>query len=181
MLYRPVGLPMKSPLPLAAGAVLALVYLLANGSDARSSRAPGGDEATGAEAAANGVLAANAANARSVVSFRNEVAPVLAGSCATRSCHGGGSLPPVLGRHASAEKLRAALVGVASEERPTRTYIAPGAPEASYLLQKVDGHLVDAECVDHDCGSPMPMDNPSLSADARAKIRAWVAQGALDN
>ena len=115
------------------------------------------------------------------VSFRRDVAPVLATSCATRSCHGGGSRPPVLGAHMTATTMRAALVGVASEDRPDHAYVQPGAPDASYLVQKVEGRLVDAECTEHDCGEPMPLDNPSLSADAIAKIRAWVADGARDN
>jgi hypothetical protein len=115
------------------------------------------------------------------VSFRRDVAPVLATSCATRSCHGGGSRPPVLGAHMSASTMRAALVGVASEDRPDHAYVEPGAPDASYLVQKVEGRLVDAECTEHDCGEPMPLDNPSLSAEAIAKIRAWVADGARDN
>jgi len=147
---------MRTPLPIAIGAFLALVLFGANGEDARS-----------------------APTAR--VSFRRDVAPVLAGSCTTRSCHGGGSRPPVLGAPGDAAKLRAALVGVASEQRPDRAYIEPGHPDASYLLQKLDGHLVDSECADNDCGAPMPLDNPSLSADARAKIRAWIAQGAPNN
>jgi hypothetical protein len=115
------------------------------------------------------------------VSFRRDVAPVLATSCTTRSCHGGGSRPPVLGAHMSASTMRAALVGVASEDRPDHAYVEPGAPDASYLVQKVEGRLVDAECTEHDCGEPMPLDNPSLSAEAIAKIRAWVADGARDN
>jgi hypothetical protein len=165
---------MKSPFSLAAGALLALVYLLANGGDARSSRAPRALDESGP-----GVT--STAAGRATVSFARDVAPLLSGSCATASCHGGGSLPPVFDRHGGAKKLRATLVGVASEERPERTYVAAGVPDASYLLQKIDGHLVDAECVDHDCGSPMPLDNPSLSDGARAKIRTWIAQGALDN
>jgi hypothetical protein len=167
---------MKRPSPFTAGAVLALAYLLANGGDARSSRAP---VARMQEEVS--LHPASAGATPGPVSFRSDIAPLLTGSCSTRSCHGGGSLPPVFDRRGSAQKLRAALVGVPSEERPDRNYIAPGAPDASYLLQKIDGHLVDAECADHDCGSPMPMDNPSLSDDARAKIRAWVAEGARDN
>ena len=80
-----------------------------------------------------------------------------------------------------ATAMRAALVGVPSEDRPDRAYVEPGAPEASYLVQKIEGRLVDAECTEHDCGSPMPLDNPSLPPAARATIRAWIAQGARDN
>jgi hypothetical protein len=143
--------------PLAAGVLFALAQLLAGGGDAKSSSASGG------------------------VSFRRDVAPLLATSCATASCHGGGSRPPVLVARDGASKMRAALVGVPSGDRPDRAYVQPGVPEGSYLLQKIDGRLVDAECTEHDCGSPMPLDNPSLPAADRDTIRAWVAQGARDN
>ena len=129
-------------------------------------------------------VAANAGGAKAgapSVSFRRDVAPVITTSCTTSSCHGGGSRPPVLVPQASPAALRAALVGVASEQRPSRSYVRPGDPGASYLMQKLEGHLNDAECIDHDCGAAMPMDNPSLSADARDKVRTWISQGALDN
>ena len=115
------------------------------------------------------------------VSFQRDVAPVLTTSCTTSSCHGGGSRPPVLLPHAGPAALRAALVGVAAEQRPSRLYVRPGDPAVSYLMQKLDGHLNDVECTDHDCGEPMPQDNPPLSAEARDKVRTWISQGALDN
>jgi hypothetical protein len=147
--------------PVAVGALLALVLLVSSGGGARTAAA------TTSEAGR--------------VSFRRDVAPVLAQSCSTSSCHGGGSRPPVFDARADLAKMRAALVGVASEERPDHAYVTPGAPQASYLVQKIDEDLVDAECADHDCGSPMPLDNPSLPESARAKIRTWIAQGARDN
>ncbi len=155
---------MRSPRPIAIGALVALAQVVANG---------GGPSASHAE----GELAAGA---RPSVSFRKDVAPVLGDSCSTSSCHGGGSRPPVFGRGHDAATIRIALVGVASEDRPDRAYVTPGAPESSYLLQKIDGHLIDDECTDHDCGSPMPLDNPPLSPEARAMIRLWIAQGARD-
>ena len=154
---------MVSPRPMAIGALLALAQLLASGGDARSSSVP------------------ERATAAGQVSFRRDVLPVLATSCATVSCHGGGSRPPVLATRGGASRVRAALVGVASGDRPDHAYVEPGAPDASYLVQKIEGRLVDAECTEHDCGSPMPLDNPSLPAGARATIRAWIAQGARDN
>ena len=156
---------MKGPGSLAASVCLALVLASSGESGvARGSSTPG---------PARGVSG--------VVSFQRDVAPVLVASCATGSCHGGGSRPPVLAARDGVGKLRVALVGVASEERPGRAYVHPGDPDASYLMQKIEGHLVDAECADRDCGEPMPLDNPSLSADARRTIRAWIAQGARDN
>ncbi len=113
-------------------------------------------------------------------SFRRDVAPVLTTSCSTRSCHGG-MRPPLLGAHDDPQSLRESLIGIASEERPTHTYISAGHPEDSYLMEKIDGHLSASACVDHDCGDQMPLDNPPLSPEAREAIRAWIEQGAADN
>ena len=156
---------MKRALPLISG-LLAFVALSAQGGDSR--RGPQLTEAQAAPGAGQ-------------VSFRRDIAPVLVTSCSTRSCHGGGSRPPVLDPHADAASLRAALVGVASEQRPERDYVRPGDPQASYVVQKLEGCLVDEECADADCGEPMPLKNPPLSAELRATIRAWIAQGASDN
>ncbi len=173
---------MTSARPLAIGALFALVQLVGSGSDARSSNtalAESPARSRGRETAAEPGVLAPAPRTRAV-SFRRDVAPVLATSCALASCHGGGSRPPVLQRGDSTA-MRAALVGIASEDRPDHAYVQPGAPEQSYLVQKIDGRLVDAECTEHDCGAPMPLDNPALSQDARETIRLWVAQGATDN
>jgi hypothetical protein len=121
------------------------------------------------------------AQPKPVVSFRRDVTPILVTSCMTGSCHGNGIRPPLLDRHDDAAHLRAALVGVRSEERPAHAYITPGAPEQSFLVEKIEGHLKDADCVDHDCGVAMPKDNPLLAPDARTIIRSWIAAGAPDN
>jgi hypothetical protein len=114
------------------------------------------------------------------VSFRRDVAPVLTTSCSTRSCHGG-MRAPLLGSYDDARELRASLLGVVAEERPAHTYVRPGHPEESYLMEKIEGHLSNDACVDHDCGDQMPLDNPPLSPASREAIRAWIAQGAADN
>jgi hypothetical protein len=121
------------------------------------------------------------APAPKTVSFKKDVAPILAVSCSTVSCHGGGLHSPDLDPRADASKVRRALVGVASEERNGRAYVKPRDARASWLLDKVDGRLVDAECVDHDCGVRMPARNAPLSDAQRTLIRAWIDQGAQDN
>jgi hypothetical protein len=115
------------------------------------------------------------------VSFRRDVAPALVSSCSMVSCHGGGLHPLEIDSDASPSALRLALVGVHSEERPDRRYVTPGDPRASYLVDKLEGRLVDTECVDHDCGERMPARNPPLSDVARGMVRAWIAQGASDD
>jgi hypothetical protein len=160
---------MTSGRPLLLGALVAIAQVVAIGG------------ATQASSAADAVPPARSGRSAPTVSFRRDVAPVLSASCATRSCHGGGSRPPLLSASAGPTALRAALVGVASEARPDEAYVAPGRPGASFLLEKIDGTLDDAQCADHDCGEPMPADNPSLPAPARDVIRAWIAAGAPDD
>jgi hypothetical protein len=89
--------------------------------------------------------------------------------------------PPEIDSEADAATLRAALVGHTAEERPGRAYVQPGDPARSYLIDKIEGRLVDAECEDHDCGDRMPARNPALSEHARQTIAAWIAQGAKDD
>ncbi len=115
------------------------------------------------------------------VSFRKDIAPVLAASCSTRSCHGSGIHSPALTPGVDPSKIRLALVGVAAEERPDRHYVEPSDPTKSFLVDKIEGHLVDAECADGDCGRRMPSRNAPLPDVTRAMIRSWIAQGALDN
>ena len=114
------------------------------------------------------------------ISFRKDIAPVLVTSCSTRSCHGG-SRPPELAAGVDASTMRLALVGVASEQRPDRSYVKPGDPRASYLVDKIEGCLVDAQCADGDCGRRMPSRNAPLPEATQAMVRSWIAQGAADN
>ncbi|MEO8796892.1 MAG: hypothetical protein ABI551_03330, partial [Polyangiaceae bacterium] len=114
------------------------------------------------------------------VSFRRDVAPVLTTSCSTRSCHGG-MRSPMLGAKDDAAKLRASLLTEASDEQRVLPFVRPGAPDKSWLVAKVEGHLEGHDCVDHDCGDAMPLDNPSLSPENIRTIRSWIAQGAQDN
>jgi hypothetical protein len=62
------------------------------------------------------------------------------------------------------------LVGVPSREAPDLVRVAPGDPDASYLLQK----LTSATPRD---GERMPPDQPLASNKIEA-IRAWIAAGA---
>jgi hypothetical protein len=114
------------------------------------------------------------------VSFRHDVAPLFVTSCGTASCHGG-DRPPRLSSDIDPSALRAALVGVSSEEMPGHPYVKPGDTRNSYLVEKIEGRLVDAHCADGDCGARMPSRSPPLPEGAQAMIRVWIAQGAPDN
>ena len=55
-----------------------------------------------------------------------------------------------------------------------KTIVAPGDVENSFLVEKLEQMQPSA-------GQPMPFHPPRLTADEKARIRAWVAQGAQNN
>jgi hypothetical protein len=95
---------------------------------------------------------------------------IFARNCTFSSCHGATS--PNEGMSLVAPT-HATLVGVASSEAPDLVRIAPGEPDASYLLQKI------TSAAPRD-GVRMPPDQPLPSNKIEA-IRAWIAAGALDD
>jgi hypothetical protein len=52
--------------------------------------------------------------------------------------------------------------------------VAPGEPDESFLMEKLEEESPSA-------GARMPMHFPRLSEDEVATLRAWIAEGALDN
>jgi cytochrome c len=92
---------------------------------------------------------------------------IFARNCTFSSCHGATS--PNEGMSLVAPTY-ATLVGVASSEAPDLVRIAPGDPDASYLLQKI------TSTAPRD-GVRMPPDQPLPSNKVEA-IRAWIAAGA---
>jgi len=84
-------------------------------------------------------------------------------------CHVGASAPEGL-RLDSADSY-SLLVAVPSTELPSVLRVAPGAPNNSYIVQKLEGHAA--------VGAQMPFGGPYLSADVIAVIRQWITDGAL--
>jgi hypothetical protein len=66
------------------------------------------------------------------------------------------------------------LVGVPSVEVPELLRVDPGQPDDSYLVMKIEG----APGI---TGGRMPLGLSPLSAKQIATIRAWIADGALEN
>ena len=62
------------------------------------------------------------------------------------------------------------LVGVASVQQPGIARVAPGDPDNSYLVQKLEGTAA--------VGSRMPQGGPFLDAGTIAVIRQWITDGA---
>ena len=88
------------------------------------------------------------------------------------ACHTGpasGTLPTGLDL-SSADASFANLVGVASLEEPSLQRVAPGDPDASYLVHKVEGTAA--------VGGRMPLFQDPLEPDVIAAIREWISLGA---
>jgi hypothetical protein len=100
----------------------------------------------------------------------DSVESIFARACGGSGCHIDEDDPPV-GLDLSAGRARASLVGVASDEVPDLMRVAPGAPEDSYLLCKLD-----TECARR-VGDRMPVGG-MLTAEEIAAIAAWIAAGA---
>lgn len=83
-------------------------------------------------------------------------------------CHAGANAPAGLRLESGASY--ALLVGVASTEVPAVMRVSPGNPDASYLVQKIEGTAA--------VGGRMPLGGPPLSAANIALVREWIADGA---
>ena len=96
---------------------------------------------------------------------------VFSPGCATAGCHSGGSAP--LGLSLDAGTSFDLLVGIASAEVPALLRVAPGDPDNSYLIQKLEGSAA--------VGAQMPLNGTPLSPQVIAVVRQWIADGAIDD
>lgn len=106
------------------------------------------------------------------VSFVDQVAPVLSRECA--SCHLTGQEAGELALYPQAAWKN--LVGVPSVQSQLLR-VAPGEPEKSYFLLKLEGGHLDAGGM----GVRMPVGQPPLDELTLVLIRRWIAQGANNN
>jgi hypothetical protein len=84
------------------------------------------------------------------------------------TCHAGSSAP--LGLRLEADAAYAMLVNAPSAEVPGVLRVAPGNPDDSYLIQKLEGTAT--------VGGRMPLNGPPLPAETIAVIRQWITDGA---
>ena len=102
------------------------------------------------------------------VSFASQLQPIFNASCVT-GCHGGtrpaGNLSLVSGTAFRA------LVSVRSGCSDGRLLVSPGAPDASYLVNKLEGTNLCS-------GGQMPLRGAGLSVSQIALFRDWICQGA---
>jgi len=83
-------------------------------------------------------------------------------------CHAGASAPR--GLRLDAGNSYAMLVSVASAEVPGLLRVNPGDPDASYLVQKIEGRAA--------VGARMPLGGPPLPQESIDLIRQWITAGA---
>ena len=133
------------------------------------------------------------------VSFSSDVLPVFNHSCGMggQQCHGDPNVAPhtaqpYLGQSpgtANVATIFAGLLDQPAAEDTQISLVAPGNPDKSYLMHKVDGDACRyaAECnktanpLFKNCGIQMPFNAGSLDAAKRDTIRRWIAQGAKNN
>ncbi len=89
-------------------------------------------------------------------------------TCAVSGCHAGAAAP--LGLRLEAGLSYAMLVNVASVEVPTLLRVAPGDPDASYLVHKIEGRAA--------VGARMPLGGSPLPQTSIDDVRQWISQGA---
>ena len=85
------------------------------------------------------------------------------------TCHAGAAAPN--GLRLEEGMSHAMLVNVPSVEVPAILRVAPGNPDDSYLVQKIEGTAA--------VGGRMPLGGEPLSADTIAAIRQWITDGAV--
>jgi hypothetical protein len=83
-------------------------------------------------------------------------------------CHSGAGAPQ--GLRLDAANSYSLLVGVPSTEVPSVQRVAPGNPDNSYVIQKLEGHA--------SVGARMPFGGPYLDSATIAVIRQWITGGA---
>ena len=87
---------------------------------------------------------------------------------ACTGCHAGAAAP--LGLRLDEGASYALLVNAPSVEVPALQRVQPGNPDASYLIQKLEGTAA--------VGGRMPLNGPPLPAETIAVVRQWITNGA---
>ena len=103
--------------------------------------------------------------------FSEIQAEVFTPTCATSGCHTGAAAPQ--GLRLDEANSYGLLVGVASMEVPSILRVAPGDPDNSYLIQKLEGTA--------SVGEQMPFGGTPLPQASIDVIRQWIIEGAVDD
>lgn len=108
-----------------------------------------------------------------VVSFSNDIQPILNQTCAICHSEGGFADRQGINVRLTVDESFATTVNQQSVQDETLTVIVPGDAEASLLFQKISSD-------DPPVGARMPLGG-MLTDDQIALIRDWIDQGAMDN
>lgn len=103
--------------------------------------------------------------------FSEIQANVFAPNCATSGCHLGAGAPQ--GLRLDEANSYGLLVGIASSQVSSTLRVAPGDPDNSYLVQKLEGTA--------SVGAQMPLNAPPIEQASIDVIRQWIADGAIDD
>ncbi|MCI0516628.1 MAG: hypothetical protein L0Y45_02225 [Woeseiaceae bacterium] len=103
--------------------------------------------------------------------FSSIQANVITPNCAVTGCHFGANAPQDL--RLDAANSYGLIVGVRSKEEPGVFRVAPGDPNNSYLVQKLEGSA--------STGARMPLGAPPLPQATIDVIRQWISDGAVDD
>lgn len=128
---------------------------------------PSGDGNEGGDFAAAFTLATPA-----TITLDDLQATLFGPTCASAGCHTGptsGSLPSGMDL-SDADATFASIVNVASLQVPTLSRVAPGDPDNSYLVQKIEGTAAQ--------GSRMPLGGGRLDQALIDNVRQWISDGA---
>lgn len=121
----------------------------------------GNCSAAGADGSAAGDSEASSdCSSEASVDYAQDVAPILS-RCSGEVCH-----------HFGTADVRAWIGASADECCNQRELIAPGRPERSYLIDKLEGQRLCA-------GERMPLDRPPLATGDIAVLKGWICGGAM--
>ena len=95
-------------------------------------------------------------------------AKVFSVNCAISGCHGGSTVQQ--GLRLDAGFSAASLINVASPRDPRLIRVVPGNPDASFLIQKLQGTQT--------LGDRMPLFGPYLPQATIDEVRLWIQNGA---
>jgi hypothetical protein len=149
---------------------IACALLLGCASSANNGSVDGGDDA-GASSDVAGCADAGASV------FEQKIQPIFDTYCVT--CHTGISAPQALvlgGDGVCAKDVYSAIVSAPSREAK-QLRVAPGMPDASFLLMKMTGDFSKASCAPA-CGDRMPQGGSPVSAAELTTFTQWIADGA---
>lgn len=105
------------------------------------------------------------------VAFAAQIQPIFTNTCAGAGCHGG--VTPAEGLSLAAGRSFASLVNVAASQYANRLRVSPGAPDRSYLMDKLRG-------VNLCFGTAMPKTRNIQQASIDL-VGAWICEGAPNN